>query len=315
MHEALDLSPEMAALADSLGTHGTPRERARRLYLAILDDALKVGYNEEMTADWRPNGCKSARAVFEEIGPAGERFAMCIESTMLFLALGRRMGLDTVGMRQEKSLGETADFVVAHMVAGVYDEDGWHVVDLTNRRFWKDPAGHEPLIDDMLLAYAHNNTGLIFRAQGRLYDAEKAVSAALAREHSHAAFWYNRGCVHLASGDARSARHDLTRAARLMPHSAHILTNLAVAHNALGRRASARSTLYAAREVAPGDARIRFNLGVLAYEDARYEEAEVHWRDALALEPAYAQARRSLGHLLRALGRSDEGLRLLAGLA
>lgn len=100
-----------------------------------------------------------------------------------------------------------------------------------------------------------------------------------------------------------------------MPHTPHILTNLAVAHNALGERESARRTLYAARDAAPADARIRFNLGVLAYQEGAYEEAEVHWRDTLALDARHAQARRSLGLLLRALGRSDEGLRLLAGLA
>ncbi|MEW6280629.1 MAG: tetratricopeptide repeat protein, partial [Candidatus Eremiobacterota bacterium] len=130
-----------------------------------------------------------------------------------------------------------------------------------------------------------------------------------------ATFWYNRGSLRLRTGRTLPARDDLCRAAVLEPGSAPVLTNLAVARTALGEREEARQCLFLARSLAPEDARVAFNLGVLAYEEEDLSSAEAHWREALAVDPAFQQARRWLSTLLRNTGRREEGFRILGGLA
>lgn len=305
----------MKSYARGATGEGSACERARRLYKAILDDGLQVQYDEDLSRERRPHGCKTARQVFEECDQQGRRFAMCLEYTLLFAALGRECGLEVVGLRKFESLGEGRGFVFGHVAAGVRDEEGrLHLVDLAARRFWRPPEGFEPISDARLEGYFHNNSGIIFCLQGRMEEADEAFSRAILSDPGRPAFWYNRGCLRLRGGDPGSASEDLLRASRLDPASASIHTNLAVAESQLGHRRRSRERLYLARALDPGDARVAFNLGVLAYQEKDLGRAEGHWREALDIDPAYTQARRCLADLLRTTGRRQEGLQVLGGL-
>lgn len=294
---------------------GDTLERARRLYKAILDYGLEVLYDEDLSRERRPDGCRTAYQVFAQTGADGKRFAMCIEYTLLFLAVAPAAGLSAVPMRKRESIGEGQGFVFGHVAVGVETEQGLKLLDLAQRRFWREPDGFDPISIEKLLGYCHNNTGIIFTLQGRSQEAEAAFTRALREDASTATFWFNRGSLQLRRGLASDARQDLTRAAGLEPESVQVLTNLAVAETALGERRQAREILYLARTLAPEDARVAFNLGVLAYEDDDLVEAEKHWREAVAVDPAYQQARRWLSTLLRNTGRKEEGFRILGGLA
>lgn len=290
-------------------------DRARRLYKAILDYGLEVGYDEDLSQNRRPHGCRTAHQVFTEPGADGRRYAMCIEYTLLLLALAPAAGLKVVPMRKLEAIGEGQGFVFGHVAAGIESEHGLMLCDLAQRRFWRETEGFEVVSLQRLLGYVHNNTGIIFTLQGRLEEAEAAFSQALEEDSGNSTFWFNRGSLQLRRGLARSARGDLARAAGLEPGSVQVLTNLAVAETALGERDQARQTLYLARTLAPEDARVAFNLGVLAYEEDDLVTAEQQWREAVAIDPVFQQARRWLSTLLRNTGRKEEGFRILGGLA
>jgi tetratricopeptide (TPR) repeat protein len=315
MMHPLHASPDMLEFARRAVGEGDTLERARRLYKAILDYGLEVGYCEDLSRERRPDGCRTAHQVFAEAGVDGKRFAMCIEYTLLFLALAPAAGLKAVPMRKRESIGEGQGFVFGHVAVGVETEAGLKLLDLAQRRFWRETDGFDPISVDKLLGYCHNNTGIIFTLQGRSEEAEAAFTRALQEDAGTATFWFNRGSLQLRRGLASDARKDLSRAAGLEPESVQVLTNLAVAETALGERRQAREILYLARTLAPEDARVAFNLGVLAYEDDDLVEAEKHWREAVAVDPAYQQARRWLSTLLRNTGRKEEGFRVLGGLA
>lgn len=315
MMHPLHATPEMLEFARRAVGEGELVDRARRLYKAILDYGLEVGYCEELTRERRPEGCRTAYQVYAEPGRDGKRFAMCIEYTLLFLALAPAAGLQAVPMRKTESIGEGQGFVFGHVALGVRTPQGLKLLDLAQRRFWREPDGFEEISVERLLGYCHNNTGIIFTLQGRSEEAEAAFTRALQEDAGTATFWFNRGSLQLRRGLAGDARQDLTRAADLEPGSVQVLTNLAVAETALGDRRQARETLYLARTLAPEDARVAFNLGVLAYEDEDLASAEKHWREAVAVDPAYQQARRWLSTLLRNTGRKEEGFRILGGLA
>lgn len=294
---------------------GPVMDRARRLYKAILDYGLEVGYDEDLSFERRPHGCRTAHQVFAEPGTDGRRFAMCIEYTLLLLAVAPAAGLEVVPMRKLEAIGEGQGFVFGHVAAGIKTEQGLMLCDLAQRRFWRESEGFEVVSLQRLLGYVHNNSGIIFTLQGRLEEAEAAFSQALEEDSGNSTFWFNRGSLQLRRGLAQSARGDLTRAAGLEPGSVQVLTNLAVAETALGERDQARQTLYLARTLAPEDARVAFNLGVLAYEEDDLITAEQHWREAVAIDPVFQLARRWLSTLLRNTGRKEEGFRILGGLA
>ncbi len=67
----------------------------------------------------------------------------------------------------------------------------------------------------------------------------------------------------------------------------------------------------AQRPVLSGDAMraiTETNLGVALHDESRFDEATLHYRRALQIEPDYAPAYNSLGVALRALGRLDEAI-------
>lgn len=315
MMHPLHATSDMVEFARRAVGEGDALDRARRLYKAILDFDLEVGYCEDLSRERRPDGCRTAYQVFAEPGVDGKRFAICLEYTLLFLALAPAAGLTAVPLRKRESLGEGQGFVFGHVAVGLETEDGLKLIDLAQRRFWREPDGFDPITLEKLLGYCHNNSGIIFTLQGRPEEAEAAFTRALEEDAGTATFWFNRGSLQLRRGLASDARQDLSTAAGIEPLSVQVLTNLAVAETALGDRARARETLYLARTLAPEDARVAFNLGVLAYEEDDLATAEKHWREAVSIDPAYGQARRWLSTLLRNTGRKEEGFRVLGGLA
>lgn len=304
----------MLEFARGVAGEGTPVERARRLYKAILDHNLQIGYCEDLSQQRRPQGSKSAQQVYYEKDFQGKRFAICLEYTLLWLALAPACGLEAVALRKLESIGRGQGFVFGHIAIGLYDGQQLKLIDLAARRFWREPAGFELISRERLLGYHHNNSGIIFSLQGRAAEAEAAFSQAVACDPATATFWYNRGSLLLRAGRADSASQDLREAAGLDPSSVQVLTNLAVAESALGQNEKARRCLYLARQLAPEDARVAFNLGVLAHEENDRPAAEKHWRETLAIDPTHTQARRWLADLLRRTGRKEEGLGILGGL-
>jgi predicted Zn-dependent protease len=102
------------------------------------------------------------------------------------------------------------------------------------------------------------------------------------------------------------ARALLRRASASDPGHAATAFNLALLDFEDGKPAPAEAAL-AAFEAAhpPGDPRIAALRGRIAEEDGRADEAVIHYRRAVALDPLYALAHRNLGLTLARAGRLD----------
>jgi tetratricopeptide (TPR) repeat protein len=99
-------------------------------------------------------------------------------------------------------------------------------------------------------------------------------------------------------------------AARKGPSSGRILMNYATELMVRGDYTRALEYFERARAVAPGYSYVRINLGVLTDAMGDPRGAEVHFRDALTIDPGNPEAYSYFASFLRRQGREDEALEL-----
>jgi tetratricopeptide (TPR) repeat protein len=90
-------------------------------------------------------------------------------------------------------------------------------------------------------AWMHFNRGLAFKVQGRLSEAERDYSRAIALDPKYAAAYTNRGNVRLLLDDPRGALADYRKAIRLDPKDAVARENLKAVEAALRKVGAGRS--------------------------------------------------------------------------
>ena len=115
----------------------------------------------------------------------------------------------------------------------------------------------------------------------------------------------------LGAGDFPLAAERYRAAARLAPRNARILTNLAFAQRELGQLAEAEKNAREAIAIEPAIADAHYLLAALAAGSANAEQAERRYRAAVLADPRLEAAWLGLCALLRAQGRDAE-LRLAA---
>ena len=88
-----ELTTEMKEFANRVARQGeSDSEKARKIFNALLsEDELNIIYLDDYRL--RPNGYKTAKEVFHEVDQKGNRFAVCGEYALLYIAL-----LDEVGI-------------------------------------------------------------------------------------------------------------------------------------------------------------------------------------------------------------------------
>jgi tetratricopeptide (TPR) repeat protein len=216
----------MIAFASHSARGATVRERAQHLYEALL---ATVRLDERTDHAARPRGSRSVRDVFEQrLESSGERYANGLEMSLLYLALARSLGLSAIAARQKTALGSSRAHQYGHVVVAVQDTDAlagpdddgegaWRLVDLTQQRFWSSLDGFAPILDERLMAYWWHASAVVFRGQGRLRQAERAATRALALEPHYGTFWHHRGSVRMLLGDMAGAEADFERAATILP--------------------------------------------------------------------------------------------------
>ncbi len=162
-------------------------------------------------------------------------------------------------------------------------------------------------------------------------QARSHFERALALDPESAAAFDGLGKVAAADGDPARAVDSFERALQLQPKASSVHHALGLAYRRLGDLDQAKHHL-----ARGGDAPVLFSdpflsevteigrsadfflvLGAQAFSEDRYEQAEVHYRKALELQPADFTARKALGFCLEKLGDIDaaveqleEGLRL-----
>ena len=157
-----------------------------------------------------------------------------------------------------------------------------------------------------------NALGLLLAARQRLADAETAYRQALEQLPDDVAARTNLGLVLERQGRFEEAEACQRQALALAPGVAevhnHLAGVLARRHSQDGRyEAEAEMHYRQAVRLQPQDARNLSNLGALFYDLGRVHEAEQALRAALVQQPALASAHTNLGQLLLSMGRLPEG--------
>jgi len=137
-----------------------------------------------------------------------------------------------------------------------------------------------------------------------LDEAAACYRRALAHDRGDAAAWGNLGeCLRL-QGKPREAELTLIEGLSLHPNAPALLHNLAVALEAGGGLDAAERVCRHLLSLSPGGHDGAFNtLGAVAFRREDFAAAEAWWRQALALDPGNAAARRNLAIVL---SRRDE---------
>jgi len=158
----------------------------------------------------------------------------------------------------------------AALVLAVLGGMTWHRSTLftSNERLWTATLARNPAA-----WMADINLGILRESQGRLEDAARHFTSALATPH---------------------ARHD----------QAH--TNLAIVLERLGRPDEARQHYEQALAANPRNADALNNLGNLRTAELRLDEAVALYRQAVAADPRHSRAHSNLGHRLADVGRTGE---------
>jgi len=114
------------------------------------------------------------------------------------------------------------------------------------------------------------------------------------------------GIAALEAGDLETASARFALALEHAPHYVEALTNQGLVELERGNVARARQLFERARRLNPDVAQPHHALGVLAELELRRDEAAVHYREALAVDPGFAPARANLARLLFEGGRLEE---------
>jgi len=155
---------------------------------------------------------------------------------------------------------------------------------------------------------AHNNLGLILKAQGRHHEAIAHFSRTLQIKPNYAEAHNNLGNVLARKGETEEAIAHFIKALELEP-------NLPGAHNNLGNvlehQGRINEALYhysMALQLNPAFADAYFNLGNLLARQGKSEEAIVNFSLALQLRPEFAEAHNSFGVVLARRGKLREAI-------
>jgi protein O-GlcNAc transferase len=150
--------------------------------------------------------------------------------------------------------------------------------------------------------------GLQFHQQGRLPEAERCYSEALAARPDHGEALHMMALIRLARGEPTAALELISAAMRGRKPSPQMLLNHGIILDALGRHGEAVDRFDAALRHKAKFAEAHNNRGAALAALHRNEEALESYRRALAINPDYAEAHYNLGSLLRKLGRYDEAI-------
>jgi len=149
--------------------------------------------------------------------------------------------------------------------------------------------------------------GLALREEGRLLSARRELQRATEEDPRDAEAWYWLAVTEDNLGMEGSAIPSYRRALALgCTDRAGAHAYLASSLQKTWRATEALAESERARQLRPHDPLVAFIHANVLADLGQHSEAEAHYREALALDPAFAPAWHGLGQLLAYLGRLDE---------
>ena len=150
--------------------------------------------------------------------------------------------------------------------------------------------------------------GLAQHQAGRLEQAERLYTDALALDPANANALYLRGTVFFQTGRREAGMRELGAAIELEPSNHWALYNLGNALREQGELEAAVARYAEALRLAPDFPQARNNLGIALAEQGRLDEAVASYRDALRLAPECPDSLNNLGNALAEQGKLDEAV-------
>jgi len=161
-------------------------------------------------------------------------------------------------------------------------------------------------------ARARRNLGRLYMIRGRRQEAAQEFREAIRIMPNDAATWNNLGVMLLEQGNWDGAEQALTAALRLNVLPFDVRINLGVVSLRRGQVKQAEQHLLAAlasSQLAPSQrARALNNLGMVRATQEQSAEAEQAFKEAVALDPRYADARQNLGLAYLEKGQMQAGI-------
>ncbi len=148
--------------------------------------------------------------------------------------------------------------------------------------------------------------GLACEAQEEWALAERAYRCALAVEEDFAEAHFNLANVLRCQGNSEAAERHYRQSLRYEPGFVFAWYNLAYLLDEQDRLVEAASALRRALAVFPGFADAHFNLALCCQRLGDRQQAIVHWRAYLSLDPDGECAEAAHGHLEALLARQEE---------
>jgi tetratricopeptide (TPR) repeat protein/tRNA A-37 threonylcarbamoyl transferase component Bud32 len=144
-------------------------------------------------------------------------------------------------------------------------------------------------------AFAYSNRGAVLGELNRWPDAAASHREAIKIDPNYSRAHYNLGIALSAMGDKKGAIAAYEEAIRLEPKFASAYNNLGVARRAIGDLAGAKEAYLKAMEYGDGGPGVRTNMSGIYFDEKNYAEAIKWAKEAIQVDPKYANAHMVLG--------------------
>ncbi|MBS4049718.1 MAG: tetratricopeptide repeat protein [Methylomonas sp.] len=181
---------------------------------------------------------------------------------------------------------------------------------LAQQRHWKDALHHLQLAVELAPKNANflGNLGQVLAMTGSVQDGLDLLLKAANLDPANAQVWDNLGRLRLNMGDAAGAENAWRQAYRNAQYDARIITSLAGAIAMQNRHPEAIEWYRQALEINPGYADAWAQLGVSLFLRQDYGSARETLQKALSLDAANYSALRHLGYVYMTLGDTPQAL-------
>lgn len=178
----------------------------------------------------------------------------------------------------------------------------------------RHPAAAEKLLRraialDPAMVEAHSNLGLALSGIGLGSEARMAFEQAVSLSPSYAEAWSNLAILDQSEGHTIVAIAKFRRALAADSGRPEIAGNLGAALIEAGEVEEGADILAQLLPRMPRSAAIQFNIGKARFLQGRLAEAIAFLRQAIIIEPEFADAHHTLAHALLGSGQLEEGWR------
>ncbi len=147
-----------------------------------------------------------------------------------------------------------------------------------------------------------NNLALSLKAQGKIDEAQSALTAAIQLDSQYVKAHYNLGLIYLEQDEPQEALNSFKTVTELAKDHEQAWYNIGYIHSQRGAVLASITAYEKTLEINPTYAKCRLNLAVQYKKDGQLDKAEKQYNLVLSINPSYASAWYNLGLLLKGKG-------------